>query len=282
MLPAACLATNRGHSLVHGFFANQSLAQEVTIENTMIGMKFAVCQQGSLYKPSWQESLRVYAHIYTGLPMAKKSTGNGKSRVRVFAFEIEGDDSTLQGGLQAMAAAINKTFEPRTQAVIKRIAHSTDDSVDHDDEGDIIDAVTEDGDEFGAAPVSSSGGNGKTRIPPKMKTVPDLDLHMEERESFESFYGRHKHRLQKEQIVLAVYYLEQILELTSITPHHVYTCLDSVEGKMPNDLPQAMRNIVSREGWMTKGKKKNEFSMSMPGINHVKKKLATSQTGEAE
>lgn len=185
--------------------------------------------------------------------MVKKGKqSDGKSRVRVFAFEFEGDDETLQEGFHAIAAAINKTFETKT--VVKRIISSgsndQEQAVEEElDENDVFDI-----DEEETVSRSQRKSNSK-RSPPKMKIVPELDLHQPGVQSFNDFYERHKHETQHEQITLSVFYLEQILNLEKIDSNHVYTCLEEVNEKCPNDLPQVMRNCVSKKKMDSKGRK---------------------------
>ncbi|MDB4733567.1 hypothetical protein OAF42_03895 [Planctomicrobium sp.] len=115
-----------------------------------------------------------------------------------------------------------------------------------------------------------------------MKIVPELDLHQPGVQSFNDFYERHKHETQHEQITLSVFYLEQILNLEKIDSNHVYTCLEEVNEKCPNDLPQVMRNCVSKKKWIQKGEKPGIFKMTMPGINYVKHTLSNSKNGSID
>jgi len=202
--------------------------------------------------------------------MAKKQTPNGKSRVRVIAFEFEGADDTIKEGFHSIAAAINKTFQPPTQTIVQRVTGSSQ-SLENATETAVIEPVDLDlEEEFVSEPSKSQ--SSKPRNPPKMKVVEDLNLHPAEKESFTDFHRRHQHSTQREQLLLAVYYLEVVLESEEITPQHVYTCFEEVGASSPNDLPQAMRNLCSRKQWIKKNGK-NKFAMTMPGINHVKQKL---------
>ncbi|MDZ8235821.1 MAG: hypothetical protein RMZ69_01360 [Nostoc sp. ChiQUE01a] len=52
----------------------------------------------------------------------------GRGRIRVFFAEVEGDDETIQEGLQAINVAANKIFQspPKTIKVLSASAVPTD------------------------------------------------------------------------------------------------------------------------------------------------------------
>lgn len=179
--------------------------------------------------------------------MAKKKESNkSKGRVRVFFAEIEGDDETIQDGLKAMATAVGKTFQPTT--IIQRmpapplLPESSQSDAEFED---VLDAEYEesvDWEEESPKPKSS-----KRKIP-KMQLIKDLDLRPDGKKSLGEFYGEKAPKTQADQIAVHVYYLRKILELEEVTSHHVYTCFKEVSVKVPNDLPQIIRNTANKKG----------------------------------
>ena len=158
-------------------------------------------------------------------------------------MKFDGDDATLQEGLRAISVAVGKTFQPRT--VVKHLPHdpANGEASEHLDEVD----ETEDEDAPEAPALSPSG---KRRKAPSMSIVKDLDLRPKDNKHLRDFFAEKQPKKQIEQITTIVYYLSRILKLDGITPHHVYTCLKDVGKRVPNDLPQALRLVASRKGWV--------------------------------
>jgi len=179
--------------------------------------------------------------------MAKKAGG---SRLRVFFAEFDGDDETVREGLRTIAAAVNKTFQPKV--VVKRLPSPAEngeaDAIDVEFEQsaeEAEDSFEEDGEQQ-ATP--SKRGNGSKRKPPTLSLVKELDLRPKGKESWRVFYESKAPQKQIDKITLAVYYLCNVLEISGVTANHVYTCLKDVSVKIPNDLPQTMRNIANSRG----------------------------------
>lgn len=203
--------------------------------------------------------------------MAKK----GSSRMRVFFAELEGDDETMQSGLAAIASAVNKTFEPR-KVIIHRdgqLALGVGEE-ELDDEEDIIEGEI-------AAPLKSNGSakkKGKAKTP-AMKLVKDLNLSPKDKPSLKSFFAEKAPKQQWAQITLFVYYMDKVLEITGITPDHVYTCFNEVGAKKPPNTPQAIRLVAKRQGHVDSRNSEN-LTVTVHGENFVEKELSTGQDAE--
>ena len=200
----------------------------------------------------------------------------GGGRLRVFFADFEGDDETIQEGLRAIGMAVNKTFQspvvyrtlpPPSTATVKELPTE--------------EPVLEEGEEGVFDPTQNSGRPQPRakRKPPVMSIVKDLDLHPQGKQSLRDFYAAKAPKTQLEQIAVAVYYLERVLEQVRVTANHVYTCFRDINSanppapiKMPNDLPQTLRNCAFKKGWVDVTDSDN-IKITQRGLNAVEQDL---------
>jgi hypothetical protein len=190
-----------------------------------------------------------------------KSSGGG--RLRVFLAEFEGDNASIQEGLRAISAAINKTFQ--APQVLRYMPPPTVGVVQNPPDVEDLSSAEEEGDLAGSQPRPQPRGKRKL---PALSVVKDLDLHPDGQQSFRDLYAEKEPKTQFDQIVVAVYYLHRILERNGITPNHVYTCFKDVNAKVPNDLPQIIRNCAAKNGWLDITDS-NNIKITQPGENAV-------------
>jgi hypothetical protein len=149
----------------------------------------------------------------------------GRGRIRVFFAEVEGDDETIQEGLQAINVAANKIFQSTPTKIVKVLPASATPI----DEDELLEEL-EDEDEALAPPNVAMNSKPKKSSykPPIMSIVKDLNLRPEGELSFRDFYAQKKPNTQEQAVTVAVYYLRRVLELDKITPEHVFTCFKDV------------------------------------------------------
>lgn len=211
--------------------------------------------------------------FYGDIAVAKKGSG----RVRVFFAEFEGDDDTVQSGIKAMAAAVNKTFESR-RVIVSRPAPlefetAQEDELVDDEYDEVLDSDVFDSTDNGSAKKK------RVRKPPNMSLVKDLNLRPSGKQSLREFFEAKKPSNQWSQIVVFVYYLEKILEVESISPNHVYTCFKDVGKRAPKDTPQAIRNAASRKEYIDSSDQ-DKLRMTVPGENFIEHDLPGTGNGD--
>jgi hypothetical protein len=188
-----------------------------------------------------------------------------RSRVRVFFAEFEGDDETIQEGMRAMSVAVAKTFQPAR--VVHYLPKPTSDgetpvaSVDDEEleDPELEDALDQ--------PLSSSTPRPK-RKPPTMSLVKNLDLRPAGKQSLREFVAEKKPKQQNSRIAVVVYYLCKVLEIKGVTANHVYTGCRDIEMRTPVDLPQTMRVIAFKNGWIETSNAE-DIKITTAGENHV-------------
>lgn len=94
--------------------------------------------------------------------------------------------------------------------------------------------------------VKAKGGS-KTRK--KMLIVKDLNLSMSDKKSFKDFVNEKKPLSNQEKCTVALYYLQNEIEVENVTVNHIYTCYKNVNWRTV-DLRNILFLTASRKGWV--------------------------------
>nr|WP_315219779.1 hypothetical protein [uncultured Flavobacterium sp.] len=113
----------------------------------------------------------------------------------------------------------------------------------------------------------NSGGSNKSEVK-SLKRLSDINFSPKDKESLTDFYAKFQIKSDFERILIFVYYLEEILKITSITSSHIYTCYDNLELRIPENLPQTIRNAKSTKGWIDKSD--SGITITFKGRNYIK------------
>lgn len=104
---------------------------------------------------------------------------------------------------------------------------------------------------------NTKGGLGKparaTRARKSNGTVhapKDIDFWPKGKESLPDFVATKLPAGQDEQNLVAVYYLEQVLELADVSPGHVLAAYKACKWPEPSDIGAALRKTASRKHWI--------------------------------
>lgn len=202
----------------------------------------------------------------------------GRGRIRVFFAEVEGDDETIQEGLQAINVAANKIFQSAPTKIIQVLPASSN-PIDEDELLEELDSEIDGEDEEDNSLPSNVAANSKPKKssskPPIMSIVKDLNLRPEDKPCFRDFYAQKKPSTQEQAVTVAVYYLKRVLELDKVTPEHVFTCFKDVERKTPKHMPQTIRDTAKRRGWVDTSERGN-VKITNHGENLVEHDLPAS------
>ncbi len=166
----------------------------------------------------------------------------------VVMFQLEGSDETIQEGFRVFGQALDKiapSFPPPPSLPLG-IPRASNTQENQDVE--IMPQADEASDQ--QEPFQPQREKTSPRKTPTMSLVKDLDLRPEDKESLREFHSSKAPVGQKENIVIFVYYLTKILEIEGVTPNHIFTCFKDVRVRTPKDLPQAIRNTASKNGWV--------------------------------
>lgn len=213
-----------------------------------------------------------------------------KARVRVFFGEIEGDNETIRDGLRSIAEAVNKTFQQETRVVRVITAGGNLDQkqLATELEQQIIEAELagdEDSSSAGEPSVERQRGKAsRAKKSPSYSFVKDLNLRPEGKPSLRQFYGEKKPSDQQQLLTVIVYYLYRILEIENVSVNHVYTGLKElteVGVRVPNDIPQRLRDTSTRKGWLDTSDA-NALKTTVSGDNFVEHDLPKMKDADAQ
>ena len=140
-----------------------------------------------------------------------------KAKVRVFFGEIEGDNATIRDGLKSIAAAVNRTFSGELR-IVRALKDGGIERAEQAIENGVVEEVLDplDGGEPDQKPKSQ-----RTRRVPSDKTVSDLDLMPEGKQSLKAFFESKNPKSQQEQFVVILFYLTHVIGVTGVNqnPH---------------------------------------------------------------
>jgi hypothetical protein len=200
-----------------------------------------------------------------------KSSGRG--RIRVFFAEFEGDDETIREGLQAIGVAANKIFQSSPKTA--RILTAPTASGEEEELLKEFDIESEEEDLNGSTSVNLKPKSSSYK-PPAMTMVKELNLRPEGKPSWRDFHAQKEPSTQEHIITIAVYYLKHTLDIEKLTPEHVFTCFKDINQRTPKNLPQAIRDIAKRKGWLDTSERGN-IKITNHGENFVDHDLPTSK-----
>lgn len=99
-----------------------------------------------------------------------------------------------------------------------------------------------------------------------------LNLRPDGMDSLKDFAAKYQLDSTPKQIVVIVYYLNEILELSNINGNHIYTGLDELGVRTPKSLYQIIANTKSRDGWLDYDSME-DIRLSIQGRNAIKHDL---------
>ncbi|MDO9166741.1 MAG: hypothetical protein Q7U13_11605 [Rhodoferax sp.] len=125
----------------------------------------------------------------------------------------------------------------------------------------------------------SSGKKRSNSGSPQPSMVKDLDLSGKARnvERLKDFHASFTINSNLERNLVFIYYLQHRIEVSPITPDHVFTCYRDVGVKVPAALVQSLRDTSNRRGWLDTANT-NDLKVTTPGMNHLEHDLPKAKT----
>jgi len=104
--------------------------------------------------------------------------------------------------------------------------------------------------------------------------VKDLDLSGKAKkvERLKDFHASFTIGSNLERNLVFMYYLQHKIEISPITPDHVFTCYRDVGVKVPTALVQSLRDSANRRGWLDTANT-NDLKVTTPGMNYLEHDL---------
>ncbi len=191
--------------------------------------------------------------------------GNGKSKMTVMMFQLEGGDETLREGIRTISQAMGNVLNPTRLLLAKPAPGLTTAEAPE---------VPEAEPEVAASP--ENGGDEETRSPQRPSrpaksrspVILTLDLKAG-KVSLETFceikaVGDNDNR----RCLAIAYWLKENLNITSVTMDHIHTCYRFLGWQTPADASRPLRSMKA-SGWFDKGNEKGAYAINHVGENEV-------------
>lgn len=212
--------------------------------------------------------------------MAKKTPEQDstpdKAKVRIFFAEIEGSNESVREAVKAMTQAINRPVAavvatPKA-AARGASALSRPPGGDTEDVEDAVEEVDEDADVEPAvssnAPVRKRGSGPKRDYNAGIELISDLNFRPDGKSTLREFFAEKSPKGDMEQVLVVIYYMQNMMSQTAIGPGHVRTALKDVNQPLPADLRSTLRNMKKGKAWLS-WSKVDAMQVTTIGENHV-------------
>jgi hypothetical protein len=208
--------------------------------------------------------------------LPQKSDGqNGKVKVRIIEFEMEGSDLSLQESLKSIAAALSRpNLAPRSTARIE--SHKSAGSVHNgesvtDEELEDVEYVEGATSLETAAPITIRKPRKVSKpVAPNVVAVRFDDVSP----SFTDFVADQDPKNDKQRYLCAAYWLKIHKDVHEVSIDHIYTAYRSQGWALPANAVQPMRELAAtRDGRFSKGVEKGHYSINHIGEGYVTTKM---------
>lgn len=210
-----------------------------------------------------------------------KADQNGKMKVRIIEFELEGSDVSLQESLKSITAALSRPAASATVSRVTRIeapknasasASQTMDDAEEFEEAELVEEVEVD------APASAAPKRArkpaKTPAPTLLRDVRFDDV----TPTFADFVAEKQPKSEMLKYLCVAYWLKTYKDIPEISIDHVYTAYRVMQWALPAAAVQPMRELAAnRDGRFSKGHEKGHYA-----INHVGEGFVTTKMGAGQ
>ncbi|MGI3901590.1 MAG: hypothetical protein ACRYGP_27770 [Janthinobacterium lividum] len=215
--------------------------------------------------------------------MAKRSTespsGADKAKVRVFFAQVEGNNDSIQEALKTLTLAMGRSSATGAEP---RIVGNTASLVEHG-EASLTDDVSDQMDDHAEAEDIEATSARKPRGTGKrfdrnagLGFVPDLNFRPSGKQTLKEFVDTKGPKTDIELALVSLYYLQNMMVTSNITPSHVMTAFKEAGWKIPGDLKQTLRNAKKQKVWM-KFSDMNDIKTTTQGDNFVEHEMKKSE-----
>lgn len=208
-----------------------------------------------------------------------KSDGqNGKVKVRIIEFEMEGSDLSLQESLKSIAAALSRpniVVAPRSNTRIEsnrpagNVQNGEANAADELEHVEYVEDATPS--EASATTVPRKPRKTPKPVAPSVVAVRFDD----ENPTFADFVADREPKNDMQKYICAAYWLKMHKDVHEVSIDHIYTAYRSQGWALPAKAIQPMRELAAtRDGRFSKGVEKGHYA-----INHIGEGFVTTKMG---
>lgn len=190
--------------------------------------------------------------------MAKRSgepaSGTDKAKVRVFFAEVEGNNESVQEALKTMVSAMSRPVRVISDQKVNGRPPALIENVDVEqveDAPDLVDEVDSSEEEPSSQTARKPRGTGKkVDRNAGLELVPNLNFRPVGKQAFKEFVQHKDPKNDVEMVVVALHYMQHLMELPTTGPSHVMTAFKEAGKAIPVDLRQTIRNVKKAKMWV--------------------------------
>jgi hypothetical protein len=190
--------------------------------------------------------------------------GNGKSKMTVMMFQLEGGDETLREGIRTISQAMGNVLNPTRLMLAKPAPTLTPpEAAEASDGQPELDLAPESGEEEARSSQRPSRP-AKSRSP----IILTLDLKAGKVPLTTFCETKGVGDNDNRRYLAIAYWLKENLSIAAITMDHVHTCYRFLGWQTPADASSPLRRMKN-SGWFDKGTEKGAYAINHVGENEV-------------
>jgi hypothetical protein len=195
----------------------------------------------------------------------------GRVKVRLVEFELEGSNASIQESLRSFASALRTNREsvislPAAPALPAALEHPSPSNRELADPIDTL--IVQPGTENGR-PKQNSGSKSRSKTV-RSPEVLELDLTTGSMPLEQFCQSKNPDSDNMKYLVIA-FWLKKYRKITAITADHIHTCYRHMGWNTPRYPIQPLRDLKSRQQWMSKSEGVGEYAINHIGENEVSK-----------
>lgn len=210
-----------------------------------------------------------------------KADQNGKMKVRIIEFELEGSDMSLQESLKSITAALSRppVVAPRLQqrlGTTRSVAEIViDDSSEPSEDLDQVEEIEQEAESTVSAPTTPK----KQKKPPRIVAPSLVDIRFDdEKPTFAEFVEQKEPKNDMQKYLCAAFWLKTYKNVSEVGIDHMYTAYKVMAWALPTNPVQPMRELAAtRDKRFSKGAEKGHYA-----INHIGEGFVTTKMGNVQ
>lgn len=211
-----------------------------------------------------------------------KADQNGKMKVRIIEFELEGSDISLQESLKSITAALSRStvvVAPRQQQRLGSMRNVAEVAMNNSDEPpedlEYAEALEQEEEPIASASTAAK----KQRKQPKMAAPNLVDIRFDdEKPTFAEFVEEKSPKNEMQKYLCVAFWLKTHKGINEVSIDHIYTAYRLMGWALPTSPVQPMRELAAtRDKRFSKGAEKGHYA-----INHIGEGFVTTKMGNGQ
>lgn len=193
----------------------------------------------------------------------KEEIRTARSKMTVMVFQLDGSDQTLQEGIRTISGAIQGMVRPTRALPLQVGAPVAPGEEAEPVPEEAIEPTDED-----AEPVQNGEAESRRSTPPRPPQIlPDLKPSADELNEY--CESKKVGEMDSRRYLAIAGFLTERMNLTSITPDHIYTCYRLLGWNTPTDAGSPLRSL-KRKNYFQKGDGTGAYTLNHIGENALR------------